>query len=120
MPPPSGADLRVIPEWEVHPRDVAARLSAGEDFLLLDVRQPAEWTTAHLAPAKLLPLNELADKADQLVDYFEKPIVVYCHHGGRSMAATRYLRDRGFLNVYSMAGGIDAYSRLVDGAVRRY
>lgn len=118
--PAGAADLRVVAEWEVHPQDVARRLEATEDFLLLDVRQPAEWNTARIRAAKLLPLNELADKVDQLVDYFEKPVVVYCHHGGRSLAATKYLRERGFLRVHSMAGGIDAWSRLVDASIRRY
>jgi rhodanese-related sulfurtransferase len=122
QPPHSAANQRlpVNPEWEVHPTDVARRKAAAEDFLLLDVRQHSEWVHAHIAGATLLPLPELAEKVDQLVDYFEKSIVVYCHHGGRSLAATKYLRQRGFLQVHSMAGGIDAWSQIVDPTLRRY
>jgi len=50
----------------------------------------------------------------------DRPVVVYCHSGTRSAHATRFLRAQGLGRVYNLAGGIDAWSRIVDPAVPRY
>jgi monothiol glutaredoxin len=62
---------------------------------------------------------------DASVRYLEQldagtPIAFHCHHGGRSQAAAEHFRSRGFTNVHNMEGGIDAWSRDVDGSVPRY
>lgn len=87
--------------------------------LLLDVREPWEVATAALPGAVLIPMNEIPARADTELDP-DAPIVVMCHHGARSLSVTMWLRERGFDHVQSLAGGIDYYSRVVDGTVPRY
>lgn len=115
MPP-----LAINPEWEIHPTAVKTALDAQEDLLILDVRRQNEWETTHLSNATLLPLDQLPTQAHTLEPWKNRRIVVHCHHGMRSLNAARILRQLGFQNVFSMAGGIDAWSLLVDPAIRRY
>jgi rhodanese-related sulfurtransferase len=107
---------------EITPREVAA-LPAGS-ALLLDVRTQLEADICKLADSKLLPLQVLEAKLDELKadvdDKLDAPIVVYCHHGRRSLTATFMLRAAGFTNVRSMAGGIDLWSRAVDPKMPTY
>jgi rhodanese-related sulfurtransferase len=114
-------DLPVNPDWEVHPADVKKSLDAKEDFLLLDVRQPREWNVARIEGAMLVPMNELEQKAQtDLATMKHRRIVTMCHVGGRSLRAAAFLRHLGFENVHSMAGGIEAWSVLVDRTIPRY
>jgi molybdopterin/thiamine biosynthesis adenylyltransferase/rhodanese-related sulfurtransferase len=109
------------------PQDLPAEL-AVEDFAqlraampqlqVIDVRMPVEWEIAHLEGAVLVPLPELESRLAELDA--GAPTVVYCHLGGRSAAAARLLRARGFDRVANLTGGIDAWSVRVDPALRRY
>jgi len=99
---------------------VKAKLDAGEEFLLLDCREPQEHQTAHIDAAKLLPMSELPARVGELEPHKSGLIVVHCHHGGRSLRVTQWLRAQGFPQVQSMAGGIDQWSVQVDPAVPRY
>lgn len=112
--------LKVNPEWEVHPRDVKQWLDEKQELLIIDVRRQNEWDATHLPAATLVPLDQLEAKLDTLAAWKERRVVVHCHHGVRSMNAAILLRRKGFQKVYSMAGGIDAWSLLVAPAVRRY
>jgi rhodanese-related sulfurtransferase len=105
---------------EISPAEVKSRLDHGENFLLLDVRNPDEYETAHIEKARLLPMSELADKVAELAAWKNKPIVTYCHKGGRSLQVANWLATQGFTNVQSLAGGIDAWSTEVDPNVPRY
>jgi adenylyltransferase/sulfurtransferase len=89
-------------------------------MLLLDCRTPEEHATAKIAGAVLLPMQELSERVGELEAWQTKPIIVHCHHGGRSLRVTHWLRERGFPNVSSMQGGIDAWSTDVDRTVPRY
>jgi adenylyltransferase/sulfurtransferase len=116
-----GMELNINPEWEVHPVDVKQRLDAKEEMLMVDVRRIGEWNTAKIEGATLIPLHELDERTEaEIAAWKEKRVVVYCHHGVRSMNGTAILRKHGFKNVRSMAGGIEAWSVMVDGGVRRY
>lgn len=117
------------PDWEVTPRETKAMLMArqqntpGSEFTLLDCRLPEEFQLARINGSVLIPLQELEKRTDELEgDDGEKdrPIVVLCHHGRRSLRATGALRAMGFTNVRSMAGGIDLWSIDIDRAVQRY
>jgi rhodanese-related sulfurtransferase len=88
--------------------------------LLIDCRTREEHATARIDGAVLIPMNELAAKLDELEDHQERPIVVHCHHGMRSMQVTMFLRSKGFERTYSMAGGIERWSREIDPSVPRY
>lgn len=92
-------------------------LSSGARLQLVDCRQEWEHRICHLPGDKLLPLGELADRTEELDPAV--PVLVYCHHGIRSINAAVYLESIGF-SAMSMHGGIDAWSLRIDPAVPRY
>ena len=106
-------------DYEITPEEVKMKIDQGEAFTLLDVREPWEFEAAHMAGAKLLPMGDVPSRAHQELDP-EDYIVVICHHGVRSMNVTAWLRQQGFEKAQSMRGGIDAWSRRVDGKVPVY
>lgn len=79
-------------------------------YTLLDVRQPGEYEGEHIPGAKLLPLPALKDGVRQLDS--QKPVLVYCAVGGRSLAAAQLLSGLGFKEVYNLQGGIKAWQGL--------
>ena len=92
----------------------------GADLRLIDVRDPDEYEYCRLSGAELMPLPTItADAATKLPDK-DAEIVVYCHHGMRSLQAAERLRELGYPNARSMAGGIDKWSLEIDSTVRRY
>ena len=99
--------------------DVAAMRARGEPFLLLDVREPAEWEAARIEGARLVPLGELASRIGELEAWRTKRVVVHCRSGARSAKAARLLQARGFDDVWNLAGGIQAWSLTVDPRVPR-
>jgi rhodanese-related sulfurtransferase len=104
---------------EVTPRELAQQIENGQPIRLIDVRQPWENQLAKLAGSVLIPLNDLPRRAAE-IPVEPGTIVVYCHHGIRSLSAAEYLRRVGHVNVRSLAGGIDAWSCEVDPTVPRY
>ncbi len=105
---------------QIHPQELAERLKRGEPTFLLDVRQPDEHRIAVLPASMLIPLGELPLRLDELEPPSGSLIVVYCHHGIRSLSGTAILEQAGFGPAASLAGGIDAWSRLIDPSVPRY
>lgn len=107
---------------EVTPAEARRMTSAAADdrALLLDCRTPAEHATARIEGALLLPLDQLGARAGELEPHEDRAIVVYCHHGVRSLRAAAILRAAGFERVTSMAGGIDRWSLEIDPSVPRY
>jgi rhodanese-related sulfurtransferase len=106
-------------DYEITPEDVKAKLDQQEPLTLLDVRELWEFEAARIEGAKLMPMGDVPARAHQELDP-EDPIVVVCHHGMRSMNVTVWLRQQGFEKAQSMRGGIDAWSRRVDGKVPMY
>jgi rhodanese-related sulfurtransferase len=100
--------------------ELAARLAVQEPVYLLDVRQPWEHEMAALPGSVLIPLNELPARLGEVRPTEEALVVVYCHHGIRSLAGAALLARQGLPNVVSLAGGIDAWSLQVDSGVPRY
>lgn len=94
-------------------------LASDHPPLLLDVREPMEYQLAHIEGSTLIPMGEIPGRAHQELDD-EAPILVLCHHGARSLSVTAWLRNQGFDKAQSIAGGIDAWSRLIDPHVPRY
>jgi len=86
--------------------------------LLIDVREPHELEIARIDTALHIPLRELPQKADTLPR--DRPLLLLCHHGGRSQRATEYLRHLGFENATNVAGGIDAWAEQIDPSLVRY
>ncbi len=91
----------------------------AKSFCLLDIREPWESETASLPGSVLIPLGDLPDRAHQELDSTAH-IVVYCHNGRRSLVAVMWLREEGFLQSQSLAGGLDVWSQLIDPSVPRY
>lgn len=105
---------------EITPRDLAIQIENGHTIRLIDVRQTWEYELAKLPGSVLIPLNELPSRADEVALEPATRIVVYCHHGVRSLSAAAYLRRLGHADVLSLAGGIDAWSCEIDPGVPRY
>lgn len=105
---------------QIHPSVVANKIAAGEEVYLLDVREPWEYEHCHLAKSVLIPLGELPQRVGEVDVPANALVVVYCHHGVRSLSGAAILEASGFPVAYSMAGGIDAWSLLVDPTVARY
>ncbi len=84
-----------------------------------DVRQPGAAETAAIAGSRLIPMNEIPARAQQELNP-DAHIVVYCHHGQRSLGVVMWLREQGFPRSQSLAGGIDAWSQAVDPFIPRY
>ena len=106
-------------DYEITPEETKELAERHEPFTLLDVRELWEFETARLEGAKLIPMGEIPSRAHEELDP-DDHIVVYCHHGVRSMSVTAWLRQQGFEKAQSMSGGIDAWSRRVDGKVPMY
>jgi adenylyltransferase/sulfurtransferase len=105
---------------QITPRQLADKLAAGEPVYLLDVRQPDEHAFAALPSSTLIPLGELPARTAEVEPPAGGLVVVYCHHGIRSLAAAALLERAGLVPAASLAGGIDAWSRLIDPKVPRY
>jgi rhodanese-related sulfurtransferase len=106
-------------DYEITVQEVKAKLSAQEDFTLLDVREPWEFETSKIEGARLMPMGDVPTRAHQELGP-EDHVVVLCHHGVRSMNVTAWLRQQGFDKAQSMRGGIDAWSRQIDASVPMY
>jgi rhodanese-related sulfurtransferase len=101
------------------PREVREMLDRGADApLLLDVREEEERETARIEPSIHIPMGEVPGRKSELPS--DRPIVVYCHHGGRSQMVAAYLEQEGFRTVINLRGGIDAWAVEVDPSVPRY
>lgn len=110
-------------DFEISATDAAellesARQGERSDFVLLDVREHVEYQTARVDGSLLIPMGEIPSRLQELDP--DAHIVAMCHSGIRSMNVAVWLRDQGFDRVQSMRGGIDAWSRTVDGDVPRY
>jgi adenylyltransferase/sulfurtransferase len=102
---------------EISVHDLKRALAEGS-ARVVDVRERWEADVARIEGAELIPLSEFVARAGELPR--ETPILIHCHHGGRSMQATQWLRRNGYDKVSNVAGGIDAWSREIDPAVPRY
>jgi rhodanese-related sulfurtransferase len=105
---------------DIDVRSVKQMQDSGEKFVLLDCREPKEVATAKIAGSIHMPMKQIPGRLAELEPHRGDRIVVHCHHGGRSLRVTQFLRHEGFGQVQNMAGGIDAWSLEVDGAVPRY
>lgn len=107
---------------EVSPHDVAAWLASGDDGapVVIDCREAEELEICKIDGARWIPLGEFPAVVDSLKEFEQRGVVVSCHHGMRSLRAARFLRQQGIKRAFSMVGGIDAWSRVIDPGVPRY
>jgi sulfur-carrier protein adenylyltransferase/sulfurtransferase len=103
---------------EITPAQLAERIARGDDFDLIDVREPHEWDIARLPGARLIPLGTIIEALPSLDS--ARDIVVHCKVGGRSAKAVQQLQASGFRKVWNLAGGITRWSDDVDPGVPKY
>ncbi|MCA9504734.1 MAG: molybdopterin-synthase adenylyltransferase MoeB [Myxococcales bacterium] len=118
MPAREGPATDAVPTCQAV--EVARRRTSEPELVLLDVREADERATASIEGAHWIPVDELSQRVDELSPWTERPIVVFCHHGGRSERAARLLIERGFSRVENLDGGIEAWALTVDPSVPRY
>jgi rhodanese-related sulfurtransferase len=106
---------------EISATEVKRRFDAGEKLHLIDVREPQEFLLAKIDGAVLVPMRSVPGELQDLEKRAdEAPLIVFCHHGVRSLNVVDWLRKQGVENCTSMAGGIDAWSLSADPTVPRY
>lgn len=82
-----------------------------EDGVVVDVREPQEFAGGHIVRALNIPLSNLAARVGELEQHRQRPIILGCRSGNRSLQAAFLLHQRGFTKVYSLAGGMIAWER---------
>lgn len=103
-------------EIEVERLDAMRR--TGEDHVLLDVREPWETELVSLDGSLTIPMRMIPGRIADLPK--DKPLVVMCHHGGRSAQVMMWLRQQGYDQATNLSGGIDAWARRIDPDMRTY
>lgn len=88
------------------------------EIILVDVRETWELEQCKIEPSLHIPMGEIPKSLRQLE--FNLPIIVYCHHGLRSMQVANYLTGQGFIHVINLDGGINAWAQDVDPDMATY
>lgn len=116
--PPVAAAPANVNTGVIDPVEVKEKLDRGDEFVLIDVREPHEYQICNIPGAKLIPLGQLPKRLDELDKSAD--IVAHCKSGARSQKAVDLLKQKGFKNVRNMTGGILAWSDKVDPSVPKY
>ncbi len=107
-------------DWEVTPREVKRMMDSGDAPVLIDCRTEAEREIAGIEGSVHVPMAELSSRLAEIRAWEDETVVVFCHHGARSLRVTAALRESGFSDVRSMAGGIHLWSTDIDPSVPIY
>jgi adenylyltransferase/sulfurtransferase len=125
--PRANVDERGLPpgyqfkaDWEVTPRDVKAMLDKGEKFAFIDCRLPNEHEITNIEGTQLLPLQQLPQRMGELRGRENEKVVVHCKSGARSLQFALALRQNGFKDVRSMAGGILLWNKDINPGGPQY
>ena len=104
--------------FNINVEDLAEMRSLGTQHSLLDVREEVEIAICSITDSLFIPMQEIPEKLDELP--LDHPLIVMCHHGGRSASVTEYLRNNGFTNAFNLEGGIDAWATSIEENMARY
>lgn len=115
---PSPSPMSTDHPLEISVNEARDRLATPGGALLIDVREPYEAEICRVAGAELIPMRQIPERAGTLPR--DRPLLVMCHHGGRSRQVTQYLRAQGFDAAINVAGGIDAWAVEIDPGMPRY
>ena len=97
---------------------LAAKLEAGESLFLLDVREPNENDLCQIKGSTLIPMGQVPNRLAEIPK--DIPIVIHCHHGGRSQRVAQYLESQGFNQLSNLVGGIDQWAVHINPEITRY
>jgi len=109
---------------DTHPLEISVQETrrlldeSPNEVVLIDVRETHEVEICRIAGAEHIPMRQIPERIGELPT--DKRLLIHCHHGGRSMRVTEFLRGRGFPAVTNVAGGIDAWALEIDPSLRRY
>ena len=98
--------------------DLEEKLAAGENLVLIDVREPHELAHGQLASSQHMPLDELPDRLSEL-DKTQDTVFI-CRSGGRSQAAAEMAESEGFTSTYNLVGGMNAWASIIDQTMTVY
>lgn len=105
---------------DIHAEELKQRIDEGNPPVIIDVREADELAICQIPGALHFPMGDVPSRLQDLEQYAEQELVVYCHAGVRSASVQNFLRQQGFENVRNLIGGIDAYSVKADPAIPRY
>ena len=112
--------LTMLP-LEITPQEVMRRQGSGEKLAFIDVREPGEFQLSQIAGAELIPMRSVPGKLQRLAAQAgQATLIVFCHHGVRSLNVVTWLREHGVSGCQSLAGGIDRWSLEIDPSIPRY
>ncbi len=103
---------------QIEPKELKVKMDTGTKVLVVDVREPWEHQIASIAGATLVPLNTLP--ANMKMFEGAEEVVIFCHHGMRSLNAAAWLRSQGVDGARSLTGGIERWSTEIDARVPKY
>jgi rhodanese-related sulfurtransferase len=104
---------------EISVSEAKRLVDAGDKTVeVIDVREPFERDLCAIAGSTHIPMRQIPEHVPTLPK--DKHLLIYCHHGGRSMRVTQFLRAQGFTRVTNVAGGIDAWAQEIEPGMRRY
>ncbi|HET8674847.1 MAG TPA: ThiF family adenylyltransferase, partial [Blastocatellia bacterium] len=111
-------EVTVGADFEITPIELKAKMARGDDFVLVDVREPEEFAICRIPGSKLVPLRTVAERLHELSSADE--IVVHCRSGVRSGQAVEFMKQAGYRKVKNLVGGILRWSDDVDPTVPKY
>ena len=120
---PSAAEEEIDnAKWEISAEEVKQKLDGPDNFTLVDVREPSEYDICRIDASILIPLGKIEDMEPKNLTTISKSdqIILHCKAGGRSLKAAKALKQMGFEDVKSMAGGIEAWSERIDPSIPKY
>lgn len=100
------------------PVEVKKILDSDKNIKLIDVREIWEHETAKISNSELMPLSNFSNEAKKLNP--KDKLIIYCHHGNRSLRVCNYLNQLGFENLINLEGGIEAWSHEIDPSIPTY
>lgn len=100
--------MSIIKELDVN--ELSSKFSQQAEFVLVDIRTPAEVARGVLPQTQTLPMHMIPLKLD-FFNNTDKPIILYCRTGSRSAQACMFLNQQGVTNVYNLTGGIVSWAQ---------
>ena len=98
--------------------DTAFLLENNSEAVILDVREKGELSICHIERALHIPIAEIPNRYEELPK--NVPLIVFCHHGMRSLKVVQYLQEKGYQNVLNLTDGINDWAKTVDRKMSQY